>query len=140
MKKKRPKQKATKPRPPASDAKEEEQSGALLQYKVIELSTVDELSLEQAINQRVAEGWRLETIHFAMRDSSKRPAMAFILFARPSAEARENPAPRRTAIAEDDPADRAGGRVMTISSDPWKRLRELAGVEEDQQASPRRSE
>jgi len=140
MKKKRPKRKATKPRPPASDAKEGEQSGAPLQYKVIELSTVDELSLEQAINQRVAEGWRLEGIHFAMRDSSKRPAMAFVLFTRPSARAPENVVPRTTLIAEADPADRAGGTVMTVSSDPWRRLRELAGVEEDQEASPRRSE
>ncbi|HME90725.1 MAG TPA: hypothetical protein VKE49_04830, partial [Myxococcaceae bacterium] len=83
MKKKRPKRKATKPRGRASDADEGEQSRVLLQYKVSELSTVDELSLELAINQRVAEGWKLEGIHFAMRDSSKRPAMAFILFTRP---------------------------------------------------------
>src|ERR1700687_761621 len=51
-----------------------------LEYKVVELSTVDELSLEQSINAAVARGWRLEGIQFAMRDSSKRPAMAFVLF------------------------------------------------------------
>src|SRR5260370_466235 len=47
-----------------------------LEYKVVELSTVDELSLEQSINAAVARGWRLEGIQFAMRESSKRPAMA----------------------------------------------------------------
>lgn len=51
-----------------------------LEYKVVELSTVDELSLEQAINAAVARGWRLDGIQFAMRESSKRPAMAFVLF------------------------------------------------------------
>jgi hypothetical protein len=30
----------------------------------------------------VAKGWSLDGIQFAMRESSKRPAMAFVLFTR----------------------------------------------------------
>ncbi|MBI4949361.1 MAG: DUF4177 domain-containing protein [Deltaproteobacteria bacterium] len=56
----------------------------MLNYKVIELSTVTDEEIEKAINERVSEGWNLDGIHFAMRDSSKRPAMAFILFTRNS--------------------------------------------------------
>jgi hypothetical protein len=52
----------------------------MLTYKVIELSTVTDEEIEEAINKTVAEGWNLDGIHFAMREASKRPAMAFILF------------------------------------------------------------
>ncbi|MHB8873438.1 MAG: hypothetical protein ACYC8T_07095 [Myxococcaceae bacterium] len=51
-----------------------------LQYKVVELSTVDEATLEASINEWARRGWNLDGIQFAMRDSSKRPAMAFVLF------------------------------------------------------------
>jgi hypothetical protein len=53
-----------------------------LQYKVVELSTVDEATLEHTVNAWVAQGWTLESTQFAMRESSKRPAMAFIFFTR----------------------------------------------------------
>ena len=56
----------------------------MLTYKVVELSTVTDEEIEKAVNERVREGWDLDGIHFAMRDSSKRPAMAFILFTRNS--------------------------------------------------------
>ena len=51
-----------------------------LLYKVVETSDVTDECLERIINQWVAQGWGLDTIQFAMRDSSKRPAMAFIIF------------------------------------------------------------
>ena len=51
-------------------------------YKVVELSTVTDDSIEEALNEWTAAGWVLEGIHFAMRESSKRPAMAFIVFTR----------------------------------------------------------
>lgn len=51
-------------------------------YKVVELSTVDEGTLERTLNEWVPRGWRLENVQFAMRESSKRPAMAFVFFAR----------------------------------------------------------
>ncbi len=54
----------------------------MLEYKVTELSTVTDEELEEAINTTVKEGWSLDGIRFAMGDSSKRPAMAFILFTR----------------------------------------------------------
>lgn len=54
----------------------------MLVYKVEELTTVTDEEMEAAINRRVAEGWTLDGIHFAMREASKRPAMAFILFTR----------------------------------------------------------
>ena len=53
-----------------------------LRYKVIELSTVTDEKIESYINQTVTGGWHFDGIQFAMRDSSKRPAMAFLLFTR----------------------------------------------------------
>jgi hypothetical protein len=57
-------------------------------YKVVEVGTVTDENLEAVLNTWTAEGWHLEGIHFAMRESSKRPAMAFVLFTReaPGAE------------------------------------------------------
>ena len=51
-----------------------------LQYKVVETSTVSDEELERIVNEWVAQGWSLEGFHFAMRESSKRPAMAFVTF------------------------------------------------------------
>lgn len=52
----------------------------MLEYKVVELSTVTDDSLEEAINKKVRDGWHLDGINFAMSQSSKRPQMAFVLF------------------------------------------------------------
>lgn len=49
-------------------------------YKVVEVGTVTEDMLEEALNEWTAAGWRFEGMQFAMRESSKRPAMAFIIF------------------------------------------------------------
>ena len=49
-------------------------------YKVVELSTVTDEALEEAINEWVEKGWNLNGIQFAMRESSRRPTMAFIMF------------------------------------------------------------
>lgn len=54
----------------------------MLAYKVVELSTVTDEEIEKALNEYVADGWRFESIQFAMRDSSKRPSMAFLFFTR----------------------------------------------------------
>ena len=53
-------------------------------YKVVETSDVTEDALERILNEWTAQGWRFEMMQFAMRDSSKRPAMAFLLFTRPA--------------------------------------------------------
>jgi len=54
----------------------------MIQYKVVETSMVTDEALEKILNEWTAQGWQLETIHFAMREASKRPAMAFVLFVR----------------------------------------------------------
>ncbi len=51
-------------------------------YKVVETSQVDDQSLEQILNTWTAEGWQFEGVHFAMREASRRPAMAFVTFTR----------------------------------------------------------
>jgi hypothetical protein len=52
----------------------------MLQYKVVELSSVSEETIEEALNEWTHKGWRFDTLQFAMRESSKRPAMAFVVF------------------------------------------------------------
>jgi type 1 glutamine amidotransferase len=52
--------------------------------RVVELSTVTDETLEDVLNEWIGRGYHLEGIHFAMRDSSRRPAMAFIVFQRSS--------------------------------------------------------
>jgi hypothetical protein len=54
----------------------------MLTYKVIELTTVTEESIEETLNTWSVKGWCFDTLQFAMRESSKRPAMAFALFTR----------------------------------------------------------
>ncbi len=53
-----------------------------LRYKVVELPTVTDEEIENTLNEWTAQGWRLDSIHFAMRESSRRPSMAFISFTR----------------------------------------------------------
>lgn len=54
-----------------------------IHYKVVELSTVTDQAIEDALNEWTAQGFKLEGIHFAMRESSRRPSMAFLVFRRP---------------------------------------------------------
>ena len=63
----------------------------MLTYKVIELSTVTEETIQDALNDLTAEGWRYDGIQFAMRDSSRRPSMAFIFFTRDAAIGESKP-------------------------------------------------
>jgi hypothetical protein len=51
-------------------------------YKVVETSEVTDASLERILNECAVQGFRLESIHFAMRESSRRPSMAFLMFVR----------------------------------------------------------
>ena len=51
-------------------------------FKVVELGNVTDEEIEKALNQWAAEGWTLDSMHFAMRESSKRPSMAFMSFTR----------------------------------------------------------
>ncbi len=52
----------------------------MLQYKVVEITIVTDEAIESEINARTRQGWRFDCVSFAMRDASKRPAMAFVFF------------------------------------------------------------
>jgi hypothetical protein len=52
------------------------------QYKVVEISTVTDEEIESVLNEWTAQGWVYDGMQFAMRDSSKRPSMAFVTFTR----------------------------------------------------------
>jgi hypothetical protein len=54
----------------------------MLVYKVVEVSTVSEDMLEEVLNEWTDKGWHFEGMQFAMRESSKRPSMAFVTFTR----------------------------------------------------------
>ena len=62
----------------------------MLTYKVVETSLVTDETIERIINEYIYQGWTLDGIKFAMREASKRPAMAFILFIRENSDAEEN--------------------------------------------------
>lgn len=53
-----------------------------LRYKVVEIAQVTDEEIEKVLNEWSVEGWTLDTIQFAMRDSSRRPSMAFVTFTR----------------------------------------------------------
>jgi len=55
----------------------------MLTYKVIELGTVTEETIEETLNEWTAKGWNFNGMQFAMHESSRRPTMAFVLFTRP---------------------------------------------------------
>ncbi len=52
------------------------------EYKVIEIGTVADTEIEAVLNEWSKKGWEFERITFAMRESQKRPSMAFIIFVR----------------------------------------------------------
>jgi hypothetical protein len=54
----------------------------MLVYKVVEVNTVSEDMLEEVLNEWTDKGWHFEGMQFAMRESSKRPSMAFVTFTR----------------------------------------------------------
>ena len=56
---------------------------AAVRWKIVETSSVTDESLEGIVNDWTAQGWTFEGMQFAMRESSKRPAMAFVMFTHP---------------------------------------------------------
>jgi hypothetical protein len=83
-----------------------------LLYKVVEISAVDEASLERVVNEWVQQGWAFDGVQFAMRESSKRPSMAFVFFTK-HGDPSELPA-------------RSSAAVTALVRDPHARLRQLA--------------
>lgn len=61
-------------------------SSVEVEYKVVETSEVSDDSLERILNEATSDGWKLDTMQFAMRESSRRPSMAFVIFTRPAAD------------------------------------------------------
>jgi hypothetical protein len=57
-------------------------------WKVVEVSSVTDVEIEEVLNKWTAEGWKLDNIQFAMRDSSRRPSMAFISFTKSEEDSR----------------------------------------------------
>ena len=56
------------------------------EYKVVEITTVTDETIESVLNEWVTQGWTYDGLQFAMRDSSPRPSMAFVTFVREIAD------------------------------------------------------
>jgi len=104
-------------KPPPRGAATARPSPRALHYKVVELSTVDEGSLERSVNTWIAQGWTLESVQFAMRESSKRPAMAFVFFTRPGAPAEEAAEVSGVTRLETAPASDAWARLAALAAE-----------------------
>lgn len=52
----------------------------MVEYKVVETSRVTDDELERIINEYVGKGWIFNSIQFAIREASRRPSMAFLMF------------------------------------------------------------
>jgi hypothetical protein len=108
-----------------------------LHYKVVELSNVDEHSLERTINEWSPRGWSFDGVQFAMRESSKRPSMAFVFFTREGGAIPE-PVEHPDAFRHESEADAHLKRLAHArpaapqpkSTDAWSRLQALAGDDE----------
>ncbi len=130
---KRRKAKVKKPQPRRAPAPK------ALRYKVVELSNVDERGLEDTVNAWVAQGWTFDGVQFAMRESSKRPSMAFVFFTREGAPLADvEPEERFRSNSEADrhlrrlvlgPETVEGG-AEAAPVDAWTRLAQLAGEDE----------
>jgi len=77
-------------------------------WKGVETSSVTDDDLESIVNEWTGLGWVFEGMQFAMRESSKRPAMAFVLFTKVVAEG-----PEETA----SPATGGGRRARALETD-----------------------
>jgi hypothetical protein len=114
---------SSEPMPSSKKKKKKPPSPRPLEYKVVELSTVDEGTLERTINDWVGQDWNLDGIQFAMREASKRPAMAFLLFTRTREAELDKPSAR--SIQRSQPP------VSLVSSGANRALERLRQLAED---------
>jgi hypothetical protein len=56
----------------------------IVRYKVVELSLVTEEAIEEQLNHWTRQGWQFDSLHFVVRENSRRPSMAFVFFVRES--------------------------------------------------------
>jgi hypothetical protein len=99
----------------------------ILEYKIVELSAVDESTLQSTLNEWVPKGYRFDGMQFAMRESSRRPSMAFVFFTR---ETSAEPTEYRTQSDAHSHLNRlSSGDKNTNESQPlsaWERLEKMA--------------
>jgi len=60
----------------------------MLEYNVVEISEVTEEMLQDVLNHWTSAGWRFDGLHFVVKETARRPSMAFVLFVRTSRETR----------------------------------------------------
>ena len=99
--------------------KREPEAKRELHYKVVELSSVDEATLERTLNEWTPRGWKFDGVQFAMRESSKRPSMAFMFFTREGA-ATSTPAeviPHLDADSFRDPATADAPAALVVHAE-----------------------
>ncbi len=78
-------------------------------WKIVESSSVTDESLEAIVNEFTGAGWQFEGIQFAMRESSKRPAMAFVLFTRALTE---------SEVSAREPGDASPSEDVAAAAEP----------------------
>jgi len=54
-----------------------------MKYHVMETTEVTAETLEQMLNRCTEKGWRFEGMQFVVKESARRPSMAFLLFTQP---------------------------------------------------------
>ncbi len=57
----------------------------VMEYKVVETSTVTDEEIEKILNDWTAQGYFFESVHFVTAESSRRPKMAFVFFTKTEA-------------------------------------------------------
>lgn len=94
--------------------------GKMIKYKVIELSTVTDEVMEKTLNEWTSKGWSYDGVQFAMRDSSKRPSMAFVFFTREitTDEAEESERPSLSSLHPTPPPAPVPVPVTPVSGPP----------------------
>lgn len=60
-----------------------------MKYKIVETGVVTDEELEAIINEWVRKGWRFDGMHFAMKETAKRPSMAFVVFTKKDEDGEE---------------------------------------------------
>ncbi|WXH33939.1 hypothetical protein WA016_07949 [Myxococcus stipitatus] len=99
--------------------------------------------MERALNEWTAKGWNLDGVQFAMRESSKRPAMAFIFFTREGAAAEPDEESARSKLLRlsesgstarmawaSEPESESENRPPFHPLSAHERLARLAGLDE----------
>ncbi len=53
-----------------------------MRYHVVETSDVTAEALEEILNEWTNQGWKFDGMQFVVKETARRPTMAFILFIR----------------------------------------------------------